>query len=744
MMKPYARAIGRLFNRVWLPLFIVVGTSWLLIPPLAHEHYGTLKLISSDEATYSGAIFRIADMCAALLLILAAWRFRLLRHERWVGVVVLVIAVLAAIDGLFPDTCYVGHQACSVFDMAVSWVHDIETVVLGAAVATLSIADAIRSRRNASIIFVLLQLLIALLFLTGLVPSQAMAVLQYVYETTLIIWLGWFVDGYRAGRPSPVPERAARLVVGIWAAVSGVLALVTALPHVHFAHDLRVWSGTPVALLLEQHSIIVGVLLLYLARHLLRGERPALWLTAAIVYSQAIKYSLLTPQALAAGISIVALALLIYARGSFDRHTVARSWTSRLGDVAVVSTGAVVAALAVLVVLGVSGERMRFVHEVQHLYDYRYHALQTREGHLSERTAARLRVLVETLGVSLVAVTLWSLFRPAGKATPILEARLGREFMQYLLEGYSDSSEDYFKLWPHDKSYFVSGKGAIAYRVEGGIAFMLADPITPAQQRTHILKEFIAYARQHGWTVCVLIIGGKSPKLYEAAGLKTLQIGSSALIDVDTFCTHTARTKWWRWQRNRGEREGWQYSLATPPHNPTLLQELRQVSDVWLGEKGRSEQGFALGYFDETYLQACKLHVLRSADGNIIAFANELPLFAGGKQTTVDLIRYLPDEQGAMPVLLMRAIEHAGTEGFTHFDLGFVPLAKVENELARLLRRIGAIRFSAQGLEQFKNKFDPTWQPDYLAYDGDLLDLARIAANLERLFKVDTKRSSVE
>ena len=737
-MSRRTKVIGKLFNRVWLPLFIVVGTSWLLIPALAHEHYGTLKLISSDEATYSGAIFRVADICAALLLLLAAWRFRLLRRDRLVGVGVIVVATLAAVDGLFPDTCYVGHQACSVLGTAVSWVHDTETTILGAAIAALSVADAVRSRRPASVLFVLAQLAAAVLLLAGLVPARAEAVLQYVYETMLIIWLGWFVDGYNAA-PKPVPGRTVRRAVGIWAALSGILAVVTALPHVHFAADVRLWSAQPVvAVLLEQHSIIAGVLLLYLARHLLRGERPALWLAVAIVYTQAIKYSLLTPHAVAALVSITALALLIYARSSFDRHTEAPSWTSRLGDVAVVGAGVMAALLLALLVVTVTGQRVHFVHQVQHLYDYRYH-----EQYLSERTEGRLRVLAGTLGVSLVAVTLWSLFRPTS-GTPILEKRLGREFMQYVLDGHSDSSEDYFKIWPADKSYFVSGAGAIAYRVEGSIAFMLADPIIPVQQRPHILKEFIGYARRHGWTVCVLIIGGKSPKLYEAAGLRTLQIGSSAVIDIAAFRTHTARTKWWRWQRNRGERQGWQYARLLPPHDATVVGELRQVSNAWLGEKGRSEQGFALGYFDEQYLQACELHVLKDAEGHMIAFANQLPVFADGKQTTVDLIRYLPGEQGAMPFLLMCAIEQASEESYTHFDLGFVPLARVDNELARLLRRILTNRFSAGGLEQFKNKFDPEWQPDYLAYDGDLLDLARIAANLERVLKVDMKRSGVE
>jgi len=317
-----------------------------------------------------------------------------------------------------------------------------------------------------------------------------------------------------------------------------------------------------------------------------------------------------------------------------------------------------------------------------------------------------------------------------------------------LLERYSSGSEDFFKLWPADKVYFCipEVEGAIAYRVEGGIAFMLADPITKtAANRERLLRAFAAFTRRHGCVLSALLIGGTTPALYEKLGLQTRQIGSSAVIDVATFNAETARSKWWRWQRNRAERNGWRYEKLLAPHDGLTLQALKAVSNAWLQEGGKTEQGFALGYFDEDYLQRCNIHVLRDDSGRVVAFANELPVFGGARQASVDLIRHVPDADGAMPSLLMHVIANLEGSEFKTFDLGFVPLAKLEGELAKLVRRIGRSRFSAAGLEQFKNKFDPSWHPDYIAYDGDLIDLARIATSLERLFKVaTTKQKEVE
>ncbi|HSX16017.1 MAG TPA: phosphatidylglycerol lysyltransferase domain-containing protein [Candidatus Saccharimonadales bacterium] len=729
------------FGVVWLPVYVLAGTSWLLAPLLAHQHYGTLVLISNSEAGAAGGWFRLGDVLAGLVLLAAVWQFGLMQRARWVGWVVGVIAVLSIIDGLFPDTCYIGHQLCTTPAAVLSAVHDVETVVLTALLAVLSLWDAVRNRRLASIGFVTVQLLAACLVVSGLASTQFRVVLQYAYEFAAIIWLGWLVDGYNR---RAVPARSAwrvRRAAGLGMLLAGLLAIIASLPHLRFVHDQAVLHVVHTGSLLAQHGIIAGVLLLYLSRHLLRGERPVLWLGLLVVGSLVLKYSVLTPHVLALVVYGLLFTALLYARASFDRNLAPPSWAGRLKDIGVVFGGVAVALTIGLVAATLLGHRPRLVHDVSTMYDYSQHVLERREDRLQARTEARLRVLAETLVVSLGAVTLWSLFRPKRLGGGALEKRLGKEHMEYLLQRYSNSSEDYFKLWPEGKSYFVHGGAAIAYRVEGGIAFMLADPVGPEQERAGAVAAFIGHARGRGWTVCALLIGGKPRELYEAAGLKLLRIGSSAVVDVSAFCNETANTKWWRWQRNRAGRSGLQYAEAVPPHNPETMRRLRQVSDAWVGEKGRSEQGFALGYFDEAYLQACRLHLLSDADGQLVAFANELPVFAGSRQATVDLIRHLPAEPGVMSVLLMHVIQQLQTRGFASFDLGFVPLAQVDNEFARLLRRVSASRFSAQGLEQFKNKFDPVWHPDYLAYDGDLIDLARIAANLERLFAVNADNS---
>jgi lysylphosphatidylglycerol synthetase-like protein (DUF2156 family) len=46
-------------------------------------------------------------------------------------------------------------------------------------------------------------------------------------------------------------------------------------------------------------------------------------------------------------------------------------------------------------------------------------------------------------------------------------------------------------------------------------------------------------------------------------------------------------------------------------------------------------------------------------------------------------------------------------------------------------------QIAAAGLEQFKGKFKPSWRKNYIAYDGDLADLATITLGIEDVMQPD-------
>lgn len=79
-------------------------------------------------------------------------------------------------------------------------------------------------------------------------------------------------------------------------------------------------------------------------------------------------------------------------------------------------------------------------------------------------------------------------------------------------------------------------------------------------------------------------------------------------------------------------------------------------------------------------------------------------------------------------------------QGYRWFDLGMAPFAGIENRenapmwnrLSSFLYRYGEHFYNFQGLRQYKDKFDPVWEPKYLASPGGLA-LPIIFANIAAL-----------
>ncbi len=721
-------------RRFWLPLFLLSGLSWLFAPAYYHGHYGALQLISAYE---SGAlrfswIFRAGDIISGLLLMSSPWLFGFARRDRRTSWLLVAAGGLSALDGAFDNVCLAQARACHGWSIISSSVHDTETVLLALLLVGIGLYHARRYRRRVTLLAVVAQIVLGLVVLSVLLDKQAIIVVQYAYEVLVISWLAWLVGSFAPLTRSAHAELVRRLF-GIWALLNGSFALIITLTHHRLLAPLFDVSLSHSSAVVGQHGIIAGVLMLYLARHVYLGQRRAAVLLLLLFGSQVIKYSVLTPAPILLSINLLSFVLLLYSRGAFDRNTVPLAISSRLKDVSVVVGGAMLAVLCSLLLSSAASHGSKFQDGLIDSYQGSVHLATQDRWRLQQRINHRSQVVGETLIVALIAITAWSLFRPA-KLT-LLPSDSDTSKARRLLELFSDTTEDYFKLWPSDKSYYFHGDGFVAYKVVGGIAFALPDPVASNSARSELLERFLKYCRAHGWAVCFLAVSEASKSLY-APQLKFLKIGSNAVIHIEQFMADTSHDKWWRWQRNRGIKAGLCYQLEVPPHSSARLAELGHVSDAWLADGEHREQGFALGYFDEAYMNDCRLHLLRQADGQLVAFANELPVFGAQTQRTVDLIRYRPGHNGTMPYLLLQVIGQLQNEGTAKtFDLGFVPFAGVDSSMLLSVRRLASGRFSSLGLEQFKNKFDPEWRANYLAYDGDIVDLAKIATSLESALK---------
>jgi phosphatidylglycerol lysyltransferase len=126
--------------------------------------------------------------------------------------------------------------------------------------------------------------------------------------------------------------------------------------------------------------------------------------------------------------------------------------------------------------------------------------------------------------------------------------------------------------------------------------------------------------------------------------------------------------------------------------------------------------------------------------GRVQAFAN---IWSGPRQVelSVDLMRYHRDApRSVMEALFVHVMKWGHEQGYRRFALGMAPLSGVEtspvsslwNSLAAFVYEHGESVYSFQGLRAYKEKFNPVWEPHYLAYPGGLR-LPRIMADVSAL-----------
>jgi phosphatidylglycerol lysyltransferase len=354
-----------------------------------------------------------------------------------------------------------------------------------------------------------------------------------------------------------------------------------------------------------------------------------------------------------------------------------------------------------------------------------------------------LRATVGTVALAL-GFALWRLLRPVAhrpvRPTPAdldraaaIVARSPRTYAHLALLG--------------DKQLLFNetSTALLMYGVEGRSWVAMGDPMGPEAERAEIAWQFRELCDQHGaWTVFYQV-SEKRLHLYVDLGLALVKLGEEARVPLQEFSLAGAARKKLRWAQRKSEELGCRFEVVPPADVPALLGELERISAAWLKEKNTREKGFSIGFFDREYLNRLPLALVRGPRG-IIAFAN-MWLGAEHEELSIDLMRHVADAPSViMDYLFVEIMLWGREQGYHWFNLGMAPLSGLEaraiaplwSRLGTLVYRHGEHFYNFQGLRLYKEKFDPVWEPRYLACPGGLAlprVLADVAALISRGFR---------
>ena len=292
-----------------------------------------------------------------------------------------------------------------------------------------------------------------------------------------------------------------------------------------------------------------------------------------------------------------------------------------------------------------------------------------------------------------------------------------------------------------DKSLmFNANRSAfVMYSIEGASWVSLGDPVGPPTEVPELAWRFCELCDRHaGWPVFYQVAAEQQP-LYLDLGLSLLKLGEEARVPLANFGLEGPSRRWMRQALHNADKEGCTFEIVPQPEVESHLGELKRVSDEWIAKRNAHEKGFSLGYFRADYLRRFPAAVVRH-EGQIVGFTNVFP-GAGRHEMSGDLMRYRPGSPaGVMDFLFIELMLWARAEGYEWFNLGMAPLSGLDvGPLAPLWNRVGTLVFrhgehfyNFQGLRHYKEKFDPVWEPKYLASPGGLR-LPRILANVATL-----------
>ncbi|MFL6143525.1 MAG: phosphatidylglycerol lysyltransferase domain-containing protein [Labedaea sp.] len=551
------------------------------------------------------------------------------------------------------------------------------------------------------------------------------------------------IDRHAPGEPEPTVHSGRLIGAIVWATrVSGLVAVAgVALPPGRrlLRPSVASWLGLPyqatIAALVT--TAVAGVGLLCLATGLRRRKRRAWQLalgaaTVITVVPLAIRHAHL-PTLLAAAVVV----LLIANREAFTalpdpvggRWRAVRVFTQfALAGIAI---NVVVLTVATPRQVGYPGWAQRIAHAAL--------ALVGVSGPISFRAPA-LDDLTATIGLvfGLTATLLagYLLLRSAEPRPSTSAADHERLLVLLDRHGHRDSL-GYCALRP-DKSVVFSptGKAAVSYRVLAGVALACGDPLGDPEAWPGAINAHMEVCARHGWVPAVLGCSELGATVWTRHGLRVLELGDEAVVDVASFTLDGRAMRGVRQMASRAARAGHQVRVRRADElDPAERDQLASLADRWRGRQPERGFSMALGRLAHHTDPDCVL-VTAERDGHVVGVLQFVPWGIDG--LSLDLMRREANAEGAglNELMITELLTACGPLGIRRVSLNFAAfraaLAQGQRlgagpfaRLSAAALHLGSRWWQIDSLYRFNAKFHPQWTPRYLAYPT-ARDLPRI------------------
>ena len=326
--------------------------------------------------------------------------------------------------------------------------------------------------------------------------------------------------------------------------------------------------------------------------------------------------------------------------------------------------------------------------------------------------------------IVLLAVGVWRLIATA--ATPPVVDDTDPDFdrVRAILAKAEDAEPSANLALLGDKRFLFSASGDsfLMFGVRGRSWIALGPPVGKTEERMELFWRFRELADAHAARVGFYGLGPDDLPDTVDLGLAIQKTGESAAVPLDAFSLVGRRREVLRRNWRKAGEGGAAFEVLPVGAAVGVMDELKAISDAWLSHHAGGEKSFSMGGFDPRYVAEFPVAVVRSED-KIVAFAT-LWLTVSRTAFSMDLMRYSDEApKNVMDYLFVELLQWGKDEGYQAFEFGIAPLAGLQDRpLAPIMSRVGRLLYERgeeiynfQGVRRYKDKYDPVWQPRYIA-----------------------------
>jgi phosphatidylglycerol lysyltransferase len=326
--------------------------------------------------------------------------------------------------------------------------------------------------------------------------------------------------------------------------------------------------------------------------------------------------------------------------------------------------------------------------------------------------------------VGLFGFGLWRLFASAATPPVTGEADPAFEGVRAILAKaeVAEPASNLALLGDKRFLFSASGESFLMFGVRGRSWIALGAPVGRRQERLELLWRFRELADSHAARPGLYGLNPDDLPDVVELGFSLQKVGEAAVVPLETFSIDGRRRGNLRRAWRKAGEEGATFEVLQGEAVRRLMPELQRISDEWLAHHAGGEKRFSMGAFRAPYVGEFPVALVRDG-GRPVAFAT-LWTTAARSAFSMDLMRYADDApKNIMDYLFVELIAWGRTQGYDAFEFGMAPLAGLEDRpLAPIMSRVGRLLFERgeeiynfQGVRRYKDKYDPLWQPRYIA-----------------------------